>query len=80
MRALREAGATAPSLTLGHELAAVAKAADASSAMALLSESLRRAAERVDPADQAGHELLEAFAAAPAEATRSPGESARNWQ
>lgn len=80
LRALREAGATAPSLTLGHELAAVAKAADASSAMGLLSESLRRAAERVDPADQAGHELLEAFAAAPAEATRSPGESARNWQ
>jgi tetratricopeptide (TPR) repeat protein len=59
--ALDHEGAMAPSSTLGHELAAVAETADASSALGLIAESLRRAVDRVEPADQAGFELLEAI-------------------
>ncbi len=72
LRALHAGGAVAPSSTLGHELTAVAKAVDASSALGLISESLRRAVDQVDPADQAGRELLDAImTAAP------PGPAAR---
>jgi tetratricopeptide (TPR) repeat protein len=59
LQALHQAGAVAPSSTLGHELAAVAETTGAESAIGLLAESLGRAAERVDPTDQAGHELLD---------------------
>jgi tetratricopeptide (TPR) repeat protein len=68
LTALRQAGSVAPSLTLGHELAAVAKAMDAQSAIGSLSECLRRAAERVDPADQGGTQLLDALTPMPTDA------------
>lgn len=68
LRALDQAGATAPSSTLGHELAAVAEVTYAASAVALLSESLGRAAQQVNLADHAGQELLDTVV------TMAPGE------
>jgi tetratricopeptide (TPR) repeat protein len=60
-RALDRGGVVAPSSTLAHELAAVAETLGASPALGLLSESLRRAVDRVDPPDQADREFLDAM-------------------